>query len=350
MSQHSDDSSVQRSPSGRPSLRQVAEAAGVAVSSVSRVLNGHPDVSEEMRDQVMQAVEELGYEQNLVWESLRLGRTMTIGMIVRDITSRLWADIALAAETNLGANGYSMLLANSKGEVDFDARQIRLLNQRRVDGLIVSPNDCQDGPTLAALERSPVPIVLVDREIAIAADTGAVLIDHAAGVRDATKHLLELGHERIGFIAPPPRLRPAIEASRALQEATYGTRTDVLVKPGPFTAEHGFEATKQLLEGATPPTAVISGSGQAFPGVLRAIREAGLRVPTDLSLLAIDDIPLLAELEPAIAVISRQPSVVGAGAAELLLDMLNGAPGRTTVVPAVYTPAESVAAPRTAPV
>lgn len=329
----------------RPSLRDVAQTAGVAISSASRVLSGHPDVSPTMRDRVLEAAEEIGYEQNRLWDSLRSGTSHTVGMIVRDISSRLWADIALGAELQLQGAEYSMLLANSRGEASVDASQVKLLNQRRVDGLLIAPNDTTDPETKRALARLQIPIVAIDRDLPPDLGAGGVLIDHAAGVRLAVDDILKVGHRSIAFISPPPHLRPAVEVSRALHEAAYDAGPDVVIRPGPFTPEHGYEATHRLLTGAAPPTAIISGSGMVFPGVLRAIRTLGMRIPDDVSLVAIDDIPLLSEFQPRLAIVTRQPHLVGETAATILLSMLSGEPPTVEVIPTVYTPGESVARP-----
>jgi LacI family transcriptional regulator, galactose operon repressor len=124
--------------SGRSSMRQVAEMAGVAMSSVSRVLSGHPDVSPAMRERVMEAVERLGYEPDLLAQSLRRKATRSVGFVVGDISNPLLAEITLGAETTLREAGYSMLLTNSENDPALDASHVRLLMQRRVDGLMLS--------------------------------------------------------------------------------------------------------------------------------------------------------------------------------------------------------------------
>jgi LacI family transcriptional regulator len=333
------------SPGSRPSLREVAHAAGVAVSSASRVISGHPDVSEDMRRRVLAAVDQLGYDENLIWQSLRSGTTQTVGMIVRDISSQFWAEIALGAEQRLQDAEYSMLLANSRGDVGYDPGGIRLLNRRRVDGLIAAPNDPENAETVAALARLRIPIVTIDRELPPQLTAGSVHVDHASALRDAARLLMVCGHRRIGVVAPPERLRPTVEASKGLREAVRGSTTDVQIVPGPFTTEHGFEATASMLSAPDRPTALICASGQMFSGVLRAIRQLRMRAPDDLSLIAIDDIPLLGEMVPSIAVINRQPGVIGREAAAILLEMLDGEEPRTAVIPAIYAPGDTVSSP-----
>src|SRR5437764_1143708 len=143
-------------------MREVAQLAGVAMSSVSRVLSGHPDVSVAMQTRVLAAVAQLGYQPDLLAQSLRRQETMTIGFAVGDISNPLFAEIVAAAETRLRAAGYSMLLTNSEASAELDAAHIRLLAQRRVDGIILSVSDEQNAETLAALDRLDVSFVGCD--------------------------------------------------------------------------------------------------------------------------------------------------------------------------------------------
>jgi LacI family transcriptional regulator len=324
----------------------VAEAAGVALSSASRVLSDHPDVSPAMRERVMAAVEELGYEPNLLWHGLRRGTTDTIGFIHRDISSPLVALIAKAAEETLQDKGYSMLLSNTRGQRELDVSQIRLLDQRRVDGMLVSPNDIEDPRTHDALGRLRVPFVAIDREVPSGLGGGAVFVDHARGARAAAKDLAKLGHRAIGFVAPPAHLRPSSEVDRALREVMNGVGGRVVTETGPFSAEHGAAATARLLADDDPVTAIIAGSNQIVPGVLTELRDQGVLLPTDVSVVAVEDLPLLSLLDPPISVISREPDKVGTQAAGLLLEMLDGAPPDVRSVPTLYVARGSTGPPR----
>jgi LacI family transcriptional regulator len=330
----------------RASLREVAKTAGVALSSASRVLSGHPDVSEAMRERVLAAAESLGYEPNLLWQGLRSGSTQTIGVVFRDISSSLISSIALAAERVLQEHGYSVLLSNTRGLAELDVTQIRLLDQRRVDGLLVMPNDIQDPETISALERLRVPFVAIDRDLPTKLGGGAVLIDHAAGVRRAAELLLSLGHRSVGFVAPPASLRPATVVTATLHEVFDPVGATVRVEIGPFEAEHGAAAMERLLEGPDPVTAVLSGSSQMFHGVLGALRARGLRIPDDVSVVALEDTPLLSLLEPPFTAVSRHPSLVGEEAAQILLEMLAGANPTARTTPTDFIERGSCAPPR----
>lgn len=333
----------------RVGLREVAEAAGVALSSASRALSGHPDVSDQTRERVHAAARDLGYEPNLVWESLRRGSTRSVGFIVRDISSPLFAEIAREAELSFRERGYSLLVANSMGAPELDVGQIRLLNQRRVDGLMLSPSDVTDPGTLATLERLPIPHVAIDRDLPASLGGSAVLIDQYSGMCTAVQHLLELGHRSIGYVSPLATSRPAQEAARALADVCGEAGAEFVIDAGPFSEEHGAAGARRLLEREDRPTALISGSNQIFPGVLGTLRERGLQVPGDVSLITFDDLPLLEYLDPPVAVVSRKPSVVGQTAAKLMLELLEGGPARIVVTPTEFTARSSCAPPAKTP-
>ena len=162
-------------------MQQVAERAGVAMSSVSRVVSGHPDVSKVMRNRVLDAVAALGYEPDLLAQSLRRGATMTVGFVVGNIANPLFASIALGAELRLRNAGYTMLLANSIDDPSLDRTHIRLFAQRRVDGLMLSITDETDVEMHRVLQRAHRPTVLVDRDIP-ELHASAVLTDNAGGI------------------------------------------------------------------------------------------------------------------------------------------------------------------------
>jgi LacI family transcriptional regulator, galactose operon repressor len=340
-----DDGLTDEREPARLNLREVAERAGVAMSSVSRVLSNHPDVSARMRRHVLAIVEELGYEPNLLAQSLRRGSTLSVGFVIRDISSPLFSEIALGAETELRNRGYSMLLTNSEGLPSLDAAHIRLFRQRRVDGLLLSLADETYEETIEELRRVHVPVVLIDRELAEPSGLSAVLSDHASGIRAATEHLIGLGHRRIGLASGPLNLRPGRELKRAFEDACARAGVQALVDAGPFAEEHGAAAAARLLDGKERPTALIAGSNQILPGVLRQIRARRIAIPDELSLVTFDDIGMLEFVEPPIAVVSREPLLLGREAAALLLLRLMGEEADTIVIPTDFQPRGSCAPP-----
>jgi len=194
-------------------IRDVADRAGVALSSVSRVLNGHPAVSESLRQRVLSAVADLDYQADFTAASLRRGSTMTVAFLVRDIASPLFADIVQAAEEELSPLGYSMLLMNSNGDPDREAAHIRMLARRRVDGLILSLSSESHRDTVAALKSFKSPMVLIDRNIGDV-EASSVVSDHYSGVAAATKHLVKAGHRSIALITGPHEVLASRERLR----------------------------------------------------------------------------------------------------------------------------------------
>lgn len=330
-------------------MQGVADRAGVAVSSVSRVLSGHADVSQVMRNRVLDAVAALGYEPDLLAQSLRRGVTMTVGFVVSNISNPLIAAIAEGAERNLRTVGYSMLLANSVGDSALDRASIRLLAQRRVDGLLLSLADDSSQDTADAVAQAGIPTVMVDREPGRFPGASAVLSDHATGMENAVSRLISLGHTRIALVNGQVNVRPAAERAAALRRICRRyPQVKALVRPGSFTEQHGRLATTALLKSSSAPTAIIAGSNQILVGVLTALDDLGYSVPSDVSLATCDDIALSSFLKPPLATISRDPSQIGQEAATLVRELMSGGQPRTVVVPTSFRPAQSCGAPSTA--
>jgi LacI family transcriptional regulator len=330
---------------GRLGLREVAERAGVAISSVSRVLSDHPDVSPRMRTRVLAVVEELGYEPNLLAQSLRRGSTMSVGFVVRDISNPVVSEVVLGAETELRSSGYSTLLANSEGLPELDVEHIRLFRRRRVDGLLLSIADESDPATIQELRRLQIPYVLVDREITSLPQASAVLSEAAQGVREATDHMVGLGHKRLGLVAGSLETRLGRDVRRGFGEACAAHDAFGSVEVGPFTPEHGAAATERLLDLTPVPTALICGNNLLLPGVLKVLRTRALRVPDDVSLVTVDEVRLLEFIEPPIAVVAREPLQMGREAAAVLLRLLRGGEPERVPIPTRFIPRASCAAP-----
>jgi LacI family transcriptional regulator len=326
-------------------MQEVAQLAGVAMSSVSRVLSGHPDVSAAMQARVLAAVAQLGYQPDLLAQSLRRQETMTIGFAVGDISNPLFAEIVAAAETRLRAAGYSMLLTNSEGSPALDAAHIQLLAQRRVDGIILSVSDEHDPTTLAALEQLDVPVVVLDRNVDVG-HAKHVYTDHRRGMRQAVAHLLDLGHRNIAMINGQS-MRPASERRAALEEcyAERGLPETYRILDGPYSVDYGARAAGELLSTDDPPTAILAGGNQLMLGSLRVLHSRGLRLGRDVSFVGCDDIPISELYDPPIAVVRRDTAAIGRSAAELMLALLRNAED----VDDVTLPSEFIARPSCGP-
>lgn len=322
-----------------PTIFDVAKHARVAASSVSRVLNDHPDVSSGMRKKVLAAAAELGYKPDFLAKSLRLGTTYSVGFVVRDISNPLFADIAKGAEDLLRRAGYSMVLTNSEGNPELDAEYISLLRQRRVDALILAIESESHPATLEAMHLFPGALVLLDREVPDLV-ASAVLCDHRSGVQDGVGHLLSLGHERVGFVAGPTSIRVTRERLAGYFDAHERRGVAVeqeLVRLGSYTREHGYEQTRALLDRASPPSAIVAAGIQLVGGVLLALQERHITVGEDIALICCDEIDLMRVFNPPISAVTRDGYDLGACAAELLIDMLvNRAAPRVQHFPTRY--------------
>jgi LacI family transcriptional regulator len=329
----------------RASMREVADLADVAISSVSRVLSGHPDVSAEMRDRVLAAVAELDYEPDFLAQSLRRGATLSVGYVVGDIANPLIATITHGAEAALRSAGYSMLLMNSENDPDLDAAHIRFFQARRVDGMILSLASDRAQSTIDTIAQVDVPVVLIDRDLPVELRASIVRNDHRSGMRSAVDHLLDLGHRRIALITGGLDLWPVRErlAGMAAAVAARGIPDETVSLIGSLSAEHGEASTEQLLTMVPRPTAIIAGGNQVLAGCVRALVRHGTRIPEDVSLVTCDEVDLSELHSPPIASVSRDTLQLGRVAAELLLERVAGTAGpRTVLLPTRFTATASL--------
>jgi LacI family transcriptional regulator len=329
-----------------PGLRDVARRAGVSLSSASRALSEGTSASPELRARVRAAALELGYEPNLLAQSLSRGATGLVGFMVREIESPGVPPVLHGAEAALREAGYALVFATAEGRADLAARYVRLLRQRRVDGLVLALADAEHPDTRRELERVHVPCVLYDREVDWL-DASAVLFDHVSSAREAGELLLALGHRRIGFVGGIPTMRTTSEVESGLREALADVEgAALLADRRDFTVEHGRASTARLLGLPDPPSALVAGNTQIAHGVIEALRDHGLRLRDDISLVCAEDPPALRLLDPSIAAIRWDFAAAGRALAELLLRRLDGGPAERRVLRTSFVPGHSCGAPR----
>ena len=328
-------------------MKEVAEHAGVAMSSVSRVLSGHPDVSEPMRRRVMAAVDELDYSPDLLAQGLRSRTTYSVGFVVANISNPVLAGAVRGAEHRLRAAGYSLLLTDSEGDPSLDAAQIQVLQRRRADGLLLPLADEEDPETAAALRAVDVPIVLVDRDLPPGVTAPRALFDHRKGMRQAGKHLAELGHRDVALIIGGPR-RPARERRTDWSQRSAAPAAVQRVRRRVFAQTRLRGDDRDPC--ATPrPTAVVAGGNLLMHGALRALAEAGIQVGADMSFVGCDDVAVAEFHRPAIAVVQRDVLAMGEAAAGLLLQALDDrrqGPIEDVTLPTEFLDRPSCAPPR----
>lgn len=329
-------------------LRDVAREAGVSVSTASRVLNEQPFVSDGVRVRVLAASERLGYRPDVAARAMRTGSTGAVGLIVSDISNPLFASVARAADHVLHPRGFALMVANSANDPEHEAELIAAFRQRRLDGLMIATAN-EVAPGLAGRVNSFAAAVLLDREVS-GARADAVLSDHAAGFADAMRYLARLGHRRVALIAGTNLQRGSRVRIATYLEEVGRLRLDrdaAILREGELTEEDGYRAVREILELRNPPTAMIAGNNQLFAGMFAALRDLGVRIPHDLSVVACEETELTALHIPPLDVVRRDLEELGAQAATLLLERL-GAPRRRrkqVVLPTVFEARGSSTAP-----
>lgn len=310
---------------GSPTIHDVARVAQVAIGTVSRVLNGHKSVSDEVRRRVLKAIKKLKYEPDRVAQSMRLGLTRTVAIATRDISIPGFGAIVNAAAEVLRASGYTLLVATTDERKERELDLLRIFQQRRVDAIILTTSSEDDVELSKQIKNLTIPVVLLDRERPVEFD--AVTIDHRRGVRAATEHLHGLGHTRIALLTGKPSIRPAHERIAGFNEAyaSMGRNAERgIIRTGGFSAEFGFREASSLLSSPNRPSAIIAGGMAMLSGVLQAIRARGLTIPDDISVIAGADSDLAALATPAITAIRWSGTDEGRMAVQLLLYRLTG--------------------------
>ncbi len=320
----------------RSTIRDVALAAGVAISSVSRVLSNHPHVSPALRARVEAAARELGYHPNYVAHSLRRGNTASVGFLVGTISNPIVADLSAGASEVLASAGYATLLVCTQNDPRADVDYLHFLHQRRVSGLLIS--SAANGPDdalRALLCDLQLPAVLLDRRPLDAPHINAVYSDHASGVEAAVAHLVAQGHTRIALVGGPEYFDPAAMRlagyRRAVEAAGVGFDPG-LVRSCGMGRDAGYAATCDLMA-THPPTALIAGGNLILAGVLQALKEVGVTIGRDLALVGCDDTDLTRLHTPSITVIARDLAAVGRVAATALLKTIEQGDTETIVLP-----------------
>jgi len=301
-------------------IKDVARRAEVSSATVSRVLNSDHGVSDSRRTRVEAAIRELGYRPNRVARSLRRQYTDTIGVVVSDIENPHFTQAVRVIEDAAFGQGYRVLLCNTDETPAKQSSYLEMLAAERVLGVVLAPADPND-PTITHLLDQGIPIVAFDRE---AADprADAVTADNLTAGRRATEHLLELGHTSIGFVAGRPDIQTGIDRLRGYELAMDQRGLAVRSVTGMFRMQEAQMATIQLLEDHPDLTSVVVGNNLMTVGALHALKIAGKKVPTDVSLVQIDD-PFWAELvEPSLTSLAQPVRLMAQNAVDLLMQRI----------------------------
>lgn len=301
-------------------MKDVASAAGVALKTVSRVVNGEPGVNPATAERVRAAIELLGYSRNESARVLRQGRTSTVGLVIEDVADPFYSMLSRAVEDVANHHGCLLLSGSSNEDPARERELVRTFCARRVDGLIVVPA-ADDHSFLRPELETGTPAVFVDRPPGPGLDVDTVLCDNAGGARLATRHLLAHGHRRIAFLGDRASIFTAARRLHGYRDALGHLFDERLVSMREPTPEGVRADLERMLDLEGPPTALFTGNGRLTVTALRAL---GGR---PMALIGFDDFELADLLRPAVTVVAQDPPAMGRLAAELLFRRLSGDSG-----------------------
>ena len=305
-------------------IKDVAALAGISYTTVSHVLNNSRPVSDQVRLKVEAAIAQLDYVPSAVARSLKAKSTSTIGLLIPNGINPYFAELARGIEDYCERNGFCVILCNSDDDPQKQRSYLRVLLEKRVDGLIVSSVGGDEG-LAGGFAAVRTPMVVVDRELEdVEADL--VRIDHELGGYLATRHLIDLGHRHIACISGPEHTSVARLRLCGYQRAMQQAQIEILphwVIASDFTSPGGYQAAATLLAN-DPPTAIFAGNDMIGIGVLRAAAERGIGVPQQLSVVGFDDIQMSRYVYPALTTVGQSILQLGETAAHMLLRRITG--------------------------
>jgi LacI family transcriptional regulator len=333
-------------------ISDVATDAGVSPTTVSRVLNGGYPVAKPTRLQVEKVVRELGYIRNAHAQALRGTSTGVVGVIIHDVADPYFSEIVAGIQEVAAAHQRLVVLCNSLRDPASELRYVQMLRGQRVDAIILTGGAIEDAAYLrairqdaSALKQQGARMVICGRYSSVTTPT--VVPDNRRGGELLTKHLIEKGHRRIVEVMGPPNFSTTEERSTGHRDALAEAgveRDPLLAIHGRFTRESGYEATRAMLASGATFTAVYAANDLMAVGALAALREAGLRVPEDVSLVGFDDIPTVRDMMPRLTTIRVPMREMGRRSMEIAIGAGDRQP-RVVVLPVELVERESVARP-----
>lgn len=309
----------------RPTMKDVAEHAGVSLSTVSYVLNDSGPVAAERRSRVLDAVRLLDYSPNESARNLKRRRASTVGMVIPELTNQFFAMVTEGVQRAAAQRGVLVVLVVPDADGDAEETQAKLLRSQRIDGVVYLTGTGTMPTSSYELARSG-PLVLVDEQIP-GVDLPAVVCDSRKGAREVAAHVLEHGHQQVAVIGGPPALWTAQQRLAGYREAFAGAGLDpdaVPVLEGDYRQASGYRLAAEALSAQPRPTALICANDLMAVGAMEHCREAGLRVPEDVSIVGFDDLPLSRLLTPRLTSVRQPAHDMGFRAASVLFDLIEG--------------------------
>ncbi|WP_353854917.1 catabolite control protein A [Bacillus sp. Bos-x628] len=306
-------------------IYDVAREANVSMATVSRVVNGNPNVKPTTRKKVLEAIDRLGYRPNAVARGLASKKTTTVGVIIPDISSVFYSELARGIEDIATMYKYNIILSNSDQNTDKELHLLNTMLGKQVDGIVFMGGNITD-VHVEEFKRSPVPIVLA-ASVEEQGKTPSVNINYEQAIYDSVQLLVEKGHKRIAFVSGPlsepiNSVRKLAGYKRALKEAGIAF-DDMLVAEGDYSYDSGIEAIANLLEQSDRPTAVIAATDEMALGVIHGAQDRGVSIPEDLEIIGFDNTRLSLMVRPQLTTVVQPTYDIGAVAMRLLTKLMN---------------------------
>ncbi|MGG1600177.1 LacI family DNA-binding transcriptional regulator [Paenibacillus naphthalenovorans] len=309
----------------KPTIKDVSKRAGVSVGTASKVINREGKVKPELQEKVWKAVHELNYHPNAVARSLKSSTTNTLAVLLGDITNPFQMTLAKAIEDVMNEHDYQLLISSTKENPEIERKKLKMLYEKRVDGIIVCTTGKVNDEIRTLIDRQ-IPIVLVDRPV-LSVPADIVADNNMLGMELLTRHLVELGHWRIGVVhGDIHTVHGKIRHDGIISAfSAYGIPlSEENQFYGNFQYNGGYEAVAYFFSQDEPPTAILSVNNNMTAGIVMACREKGIRIPEDLTLVTFGQLEYQWNLIiPSVTYVSQSPLTIGRKAAEIILRRLN---------------------------
>lgn len=304
-------------------IKDVAKMAGVSPATVSRIINNTKPVSDSVREKVESAIKKTGFRPNTIARSLILKKSLTIGVLITDISNRYYSEMVRGIENKAYENGYAIMLCDSNYDFEMEIKYLELMQEKYVDGVIIStksvPSKFED-----FFNRTEMPVVFTNRKDKSYYSVG---VDNFGMSYEAVKYLIDSGHRNIGCIyAHLEDLASGLDRfegfKKALKDFKIDRNPEIEVEAD-FSIDSGYSAMKKILDSKAPVTAIFASSDEMAMGAMTAVLDAGLRVPEDISVIGFDDIHYSAYVRPGLTTVHQPIYETGTRSVEVLLDLID---------------------------
>jgi DNA-binding LacI/PurR family transcriptional regulator len=311
----------------RTTINDIAKELGVSNSTVSRALNNHPAISKKTKNAVVRLARKKNYQPNLLALNLLKRKTNTIGVIVPEITSYFFSSIINGIQDIVKPLGFNMIIGQSNESYEEEKSIVQTFASIRVDGFLISPSsETYKFDHLESLMGNNIPLVIFDRDC-VGIDIDKVFVDEYNGAFQAVEYLIKTGCKRIAHLAGNKTLSTARHRFRAYKDAlskhNLPLKDEYIIETNGFTPEHGIEGTKQLLDLPNPPDAIFSINDGVAIGAMYVIKDKGIRIPEDISVIGFDDDPHSSYFKPSLSTVWQPTYEMGMLSARILMKRIN---------------------------